>query len=110
MPNIDNIAQRMTMINLIPYKSDIEHVCRELRIQRPDLIGSATRDDFSDDSDIDVLVTFEGDEHLFDRYFSLKEKLEDIFKRKVDVIEERAAKNPFFRKTVNRDRIKLYGA
>jgi predicted nucleotidyltransferase len=100
----------MTMINLIPYKSDIEHICRELRLQRLDLIGSAARDDFSDDSDIDVLVTFEGDENLFDRYFSLKEKLEEIFKRKVDVIEERAVKNPFFRKTVSRDRIKLYGA
>jgi predicted nucleotidyltransferase len=110
MPNIDNTVQKMTMINLMPYKSDIEHICRELHLQRLDLIGSAARDDFSDDSDIDVLVTFEGDENLFDRYFSLKEKLEEIFKRKVDVIEERAIKNPFFRKTVSRDRIKLYGA
>jgi predicted nucleotidyltransferase len=110
MPNIDNIVQKMTMINLTPYKSDIERICRELRLQRLDLIGSAARDDFSDDSDIDVLVIFEGDENLFDRYFSLKEKLEEIFKRKVDVIEERAVKNPFLRKTVNRDRIKLYGA
>ena len=100
----------MTMLDLTPYKPEIEHLCRELRLQRLDLIGSATRDDFSDDSDIDVLVTFAGDDNLFDRYFSLKEKLEEIFKRKVDVIEERAVKNPFFRKTVNRDRIKVYGA
>jgi predicted nucleotidyltransferase len=71
---------------LTPYKLDIQNICRELRLQRLDLIGSATRDDFSDDSDIDVLVTFEGDKNLFDRYFSLKEKLEEIFKRKVDVI------------------------
>ena len=103
-------SQKMIMIDLTPYKSDIQNICRELRLQGLDLIGSATRDDFSDDSDIDVLVTFEGDDNLFDRYFSLKEKLEEIFKRKVDVIEERAVKNPFFRKTVNRDRIKLYGA
>ena len=100
----------MTMIDLTPYKSDIEHLCRELRLQRLDLVGSATRTDFSDASDIDVLVTFEGNENLFDRYFSLKEKLEEIFKRKVDVIEERAIKNPFFRKAVNRDRVKVYGA
>ena len=63
------------MIDLTPYKSDIQNICRELRLQGLDLIGSATRDDFSDDSDIDVLATFEGDENLFDRYFSLKEKL-----------------------------------
>jgi predicted nucleotidyltransferase len=102
--------QKMIMIDLTPYKSNIQNICRELRLEQLDLIGSATRDDFSDDSDIDVLVTFAGDENLFDRYFSLKKKLEEIFKRKVDVIEERAIKNPFFRKTVNRDRIKLYGA
>jgi predicted nucleotidyltransferase len=98
------------MIDLTPYKLDIENICRELRLQRLDLIGSATRDDFSDDSDIDVLVTFTGDDNLFERYFSLKEKLEEVFKRKVDVIEERAIKDPFFRKTINRDRIKVYGA
>src|SRR5882672_9119121 len=101
---------RMTIIDLTPYKFDIENICRELRLQRLDLIGSATRDDFSDGSDMDVLVTFEGDENFFDRYFTLKERLEEIFQRKVDVIEERAIKNPFFRKTVNRDRVKVYGA
>jgi len=100
----------MTIIDLTPYKFDIENICRELRLQRLDLIGSATRDDFSDGSDMDVLVTFEGDENFFDRYFTLKERLEEIFQRKVDVIEERAIKNPFFRKTVNRDRVKVYGA
>ena len=103
-------SQSMIMIDLTPYQSDIENICRELRLQQLDLIGSATRDDFSDNSDIDVLVTFEGDENLFDRYFSLKEKLEEIFKRKVDVVEERAIKNPFFRKAVHRDRVKVYGA
>jgi len=118
VPNVyflDYENQRVSSIIAKPchesaYKSDIQNICRELRLQRLDLIGSATRDDFSDNSDIDVLITFEGDENLFDRYFSLKEKLEEIFKRKVDVIEERAVKNPFFRKTVNRDRIKVYGA
>ena len=68
------------MIDLTLYRFDIENICKELRLQRLDLIGSATRDDFSDNSDIDVLITFEGDENLFDRCFSLKEKLEEIFR------------------------------
>ena len=98
------------MINLEPFRADIEIICRELGLQRLDLIGSAARNDFSEASDIDILVTFEDDEDLFDRYFSLKERLEDLFKRKVDVIEDRAIRNPFFRKSVNRDRVKVYGA
>jgi len=97
------------MIDLTPFKSDIEKICKDLSLQKLDIIGSSTRDDFSDKSDIDVLVTFSGDEHLFDRYFSLKERLEEVFKRKVDVIEERAIRNPFFRQAVNRDRINVYG-
>ena len=88
----------MTMLDLTPYKPEIEHLCRELRLQRLDLIGSATRDDFSDDSDIDVLVTFAGDDNLFDRYFSLKEKLEEVFKRKVDVSKRELLKIHFSKK------------
>src|SRR5262249_16865275 len=63
------------MIDLAPFKSDIETICTDLSLRRLDLIGSAAPDDFSETSDIDVLVTFEGDEDLFERYFSLKECL-----------------------------------
>ena len=98
------------MIDLTPFQSTIEKICQDLSLRQLCLIGSAAREDFSEQSDIDVLVTFEGDENLFDRYFSLKERLEKVLKRKVDVIEERAIKNPFFRKTISRDMIKLYGS
>jgi predicted nucleotidyltransferase len=65
-----------------------------------DLIGSAARGDFGEKSDVDVLVTFEGDEKLFDRYFELKQCLERLFNRKVDVIEERAIKNPILKRVL----------
>ncbi len=97
------------MLEISKYKDRVEDVCRELSLLRLDLIGSASRPDFTAKSDIDVLVTFDGDELLFDRYFSLKEKLEAIFERPVDVIEERAIKNPYFRSAVEKDRIRLYG-
>ncbi len=97
------------MLEIGKYKNKIEEVCRELSLLRLDLVGSASRPDFSSESDIDVLVTFDGDDALFQRYFALKEKLEAIFERQVDVIEERAIRNPFFRSSVEKDRIKLYG-
>ena len=98
------------MLDLGKFRSRIEAVCRELDLSRLDLIGSASRNDFSPDSDVDVLVSFLGDERLFDRYFALKERLEDIFGRPVDVIEERAIRNPYFKRSVDGDRINLYGA
>ena len=97
------------MIDLENFKIRVQTVCRELALRRLDLIGSATRDDFSDESDVDVLVTFASDENLFERYFALKTRLEEIFGRKVDVIEERAIRNPFFKQAVEKDRIKIYG-
>lgn len=97
------------MLEKKKYKNDIESLCRGLSLERLDLIGSAAREDFNEGSDIDVLVTFDGDESLFKRYFTLKEKLEAIFERQVDVIEERAIKNPYFKASIEKDRIELYG-
>jgi predicted nucleotidyltransferase len=98
------------MINLLELKRDIEVICKELSLRRLDLVGSTARGDFDEESDVDVLVTFAGDEYLFDRYFDLKQRLEKLFNRKVDVIEERALKNPYFKQSVERDRVKIYGA
>lgn len=97
------------MIELKQYKANIDKICRELSVKRLYLIGSAARDDFEPDrSDIDVLVDFQGNERLFDRYFSLKEQLEKCFGRRVDVIQSSAVKNPFVRKTIDADRVSLY--
>ena len=69
------------------------------------------RDDFlSDKSDIDVLVDFKGNERLFERYFDLKEQLEQCFGRRVDVIQRAALKNPYVKQSIDCDRIALYEA
>ncbi len=85
------------MIDIERFRPDLEKACREFSLQRLDLVGSASRPDFASNSDVDFLVTFEGNTRLFDRYFGLKERLESIFERTVDLIEERAVKNPYVR-------------
>lgn len=97
------------MINVDQFRNSIQTVCRELSLKRLDIVGSAARDDFSAESDVDVLVSFNGDDRLFERYFDLQERLEKIFERSVDVIEERAVKNPYFRRMIDKDRIRIYG-
>ena len=79
-------------------------------MRKSDLIGSAARDDFKESRDIDVLVVFDGDMNLFDRYFELKENLEKNFGRSVDIVMEKAIKNPIFRQSINQDRMLLYAA
>jgi hypothetical protein len=98
------------MIDLDPYRNHINNLCRLLRVKELELFGSATRDDFSPNSDIDVLVTFEDRKQLFSRYFDLKEGLEQIFGRRVDVIMPEAITNPIFREHIEKERTVVYGA
>ena len=98
------------MFAINQYKEKIKAICDSLSIKRLDMVGSATREDFDTErSDIDVLVEFEGTENIFSRYFELKEKLETLLQKQVDVIQQGAVKNPYVKKTIERDRIAIYG-
>jgi len=69
------------------------------------LFGSGARDELRDDSDIDVLVEFEG-AATFARYFGLKDCLEALLGRPVDLITEGGLK-PRARRHVERDAIRV---
>jgi predicted nucleotidyltransferase len=89
----------------------IASLCRELHVERLDLFGSATRPDFGSKSDVDVLVLFDRRRgQLFNRYFELKEGLERIFNRPVDVVLDDSVRNPYLRQAIDRKRIKVYGS
>lgn len=81
---------------------------------RPDLFDSAAGGGFdSERSDLDFVVSFEPrtPARLFDRYFGLKEDLERLFGRDVDLVMEGVAwKNPHFARNVEQSRVPLYAA
>jgi hypothetical protein len=65
--------------------------CRKWKITELALFGSILRQDFRDDSDIDVLVTFASDAEwsLLD-HAAMREELEQILGRRVDLVSRRA--------------------
>ncbi len=63
----------------------IEALCREYQIHRLALFGSALRDDFTADSDVDVLVEFEPDARLGLAFFRLQDELSELFGQNVDL-------------------------
>ena len=99
------------MVDLSVYRSRLTALCQSLSVRRLELVGSAAREDFRpESSDIDVMIEFEGNHALFDRYFDLKYGLESIFGRKVDVIQRGAIHNPYLRASIEQDRIAIYEA
>lgn len=91
----------------------LRSLCRTYRVVRLYLFGSAANGDFHPgESDLDFLVTFvpmTPGEH-YDAYFGLTKALENLFKATVDLIEEPAIRNPYFREEVEEKRVELYAA
>ncbi len=100
----------------MPLKLPIDHngivdFCRRWRIQELALFGSVLRNDFRPDSDVDVLVTFEPNAPwtLWD-LSRMRFELEELFGRKVDLVEKKALRNPFRRQAILADQQVVYAA
>jgi len=99
------------MFDIEQFRPEVTRLCQRLKVKRLDLFGSAASDDFTTESDVDILVQFDRDgSGLFDRYFDLKEGLEELFGRPVDVVIEKSLKNPYFKASIERSRRNLYAA
>ena len=91
----------------------LSDLCDAYGVKRLDVFGSASRDDSDpEQSDIDFLVEFAEIHPLgaFDRYFGLKEALEELFQRSVDLIDAKAIRNPYFRQVVENDKVLVYAS
>ena len=85
--------------------------CRKWQIRELSLFGSALRDDFREDSDVDLLAVFEKDAR-WDLWnvMEMEEHLARMFGRPVDLVEKKAIVNPFRRHTILTTRQVLYAA
>lgn len=92
-------------------KSAIEAFCQKWKIGEFSLFGSILREDFGPDSDVDVLIEFsvEADWSLYE-WVEMKEELERLFGRKVDLVAKEGLRNPFRRKAILSSREVLYAA
>jgi predicted nucleotidyltransferase len=59
--------------------------CRRNRIRKLAFFGSVLRDDFSHESDVDVLVEFETGAQVGLGFFKMEQELSEILGRKVDL-------------------------
>lgn len=83
----------------------VAEFCRRSRIRELSLFGSVLRDDFCEDSDVDVLVDLDpnAQHSLFD-LVRMEEDLSTLLGRKVDLVEKSGLRNPFRRYEILRTR------
>lgn len=96
---------------LIIDRNWIASFCPRHHIKRLAIFGSALREDFRPESDIDVLVEFApgAQVSLFD-FVRMQEELSHFFGRDVDLVEERGIRNPFRRREILSTAETLYAA
>src|SRR5271157_4157764 len=94
------------------YKNDISKLCIENKVKYLYVFGSVLTDNFNDTSDIDLVVDINSIDPLdyADHYFNLKFSLQDLLKRNIDLLENKAIKNPYIRKNIDRSKTLIYGA
>ena len=85
--------------------------CKSHLVEKMYMFGSAASGTLKKNSDVDILVKFAEMDlyNYFDNLLSLKEKLENIFKRPVDLLEEQAVRNPFLKRSIDKNKILIYG-
>lgn len=95
---------------------NLQHIldlCRKHKVKTLSVFGSILTDRFNDRSDVDLLVDFEPvDIDQFDyvgNYFDLKDSLEKLLKRKVDLVEYGNNLNPIFKALVDKKKQLIYG-
>jgi len=66
-------------------KETLADFCRRNHIRRLAFFGSVLRDDFTPESDVDVLVEFEPGARVGLRFFGMERELSEILKHKVDL-------------------------
>jgi len=94
------------------YKNQIQILCRENKVKDLFVFGSVLTAKFNEDSDIDFIVDIDSSDPIeyADHYFALKFSLEDLLKRPIDLLENKAIKNPFLLQQIEKTKSKLYGS
>lgn len=87
-------------------------LCREYKVRRLYAFGSILTSKFNDQSDVDILVDFDSeiDHNTYaDNFFNLYYALKALFGREVDLVDETAVKNPYFKEELDETKQLIYG-
>lgn len=95
------------------HRTELDAVCRRHRVKTLELFGSGADGTFDvAHSDLDFLIEFLPEEStaIFGGYFDLKDELERVLGRQVDLVMPRGIRNRFLLQAIDRQRKLIYAA
>ncbi len=102
------------MIDLVQNNlKKIQTICQNNNVAELYLFGSAVSKSFSKTSDLDFAVLFSSSISPLqkgDSFFALKDALEDLFAKDIDLISYGVVKNPIFKEELDKTKVELYAA
>ncbi|HEY5463327.1 MAG TPA: nucleotidyltransferase domain-containing protein [Hanamia sp.] len=97
-------------------KNSLEEIiisCKKHKVKSLELFGSAVRNDFNENSDIDFLYEFQKEKiaelDYADNYFEFLFSLQNILKRNIDLVPNEKLKNPYLLTRIKKEKIRIYG-
>jgi uncharacterized protein len=89
----------------------IKALCDTNKVKSLFAFGSVTTDRFRPESDIDLIVDIENIDPISysDNYFNLKFELEQLLNREIDLLEQKAIKNPYLKQQIEKTKVLVYG-
>ncbi len=99
------------MKELKDHIKQIEELCNAHDVRSLFAFGSVVSNKFNSESDVDLVVDIDSKDPIIytDNYFALKFQLENILNRNVDLLEDKAIKNPFLKKQIDNTKVLIYG-
>ncbi len=91
--------------------NEVKQLCDSHKVRSLFAFGSVTTERFNANSDIDFIVDIADDDPLSysDKYFDLKLRLEELFKRKIDLLEHKTIINPYLKARIEQTKVLVYG-
>lgn len=94
------------------YRPSIIALCEKHKVKQLFAFGSVLTSRFTEKSDIDLVVDFDKEVEQVDyvnNFFDLRDALSAIFHREIDLLEDKAIRNPVLRRNIDRTKSLIYG-
>ncbi len=92
------------------FRDSLPPLCEKYHVEKLYAFGSVLTESFGPESDVDLIAAFDRQkvDDMFITFFDLKDSLEELLKRPVDLLTDQPLRNPVFRRSVENTKRLIY--